>query len=174
VSVAKIDAENAVIYAKSWGKCSELTAFIAATHAVTTGIATMLVAHAARAGWRCCKTGFCAPNCDGAATEPLLLRFFMVGSRLKIRVSLVRFRLWPPFFKHLAQPVTRVVRRFCLRQWPIRGPTRAAAGHAPDLRREASRFCSTASRALSRSYLLGDCCTNECETGVKLLSVVTG
>jgi len=98
VSVAKIDAENAVIYAKSWGKCSELTAFIAATHAVTTGIATMLVAHAARAGWRCCKTGFCAPNCDGAATEPLLLRFFMVGSRLKIRVSLVRFRLWPPFF----------------------------------------------------------------------------
>ena len=104
MSVAKIDAENAVIYAKSWGKCSELTAFIAATHAVTTGIATMLVAHAARAGWRCCKTGFCAPNCDGAATEPLLLEFFMVGSRLKIRVSLVRFRLRPPFLKHLRDP----------------------------------------------------------------------
>ena len=52
MSVAKIDAENVVIYAKQWGKCSELTAFIAATHAVTTGIATIFVAHAAHTIWR--------------------------------------------------------------------------------------------------------------------------
>jgi len=41
-----------VIYAKQWGKCSELTAFIAATLKVTTGIASMLVAHAAHTVWR--------------------------------------------------------------------------------------------------------------------------
>jgi len=52
VSVAKIDAENVVIYAKQWGKCSELTAFVAATHTVTTGIAMMPIAHAAHTVWR--------------------------------------------------------------------------------------------------------------------------
>ena len=52
MSVAKIDAENVVIYAKQWGKCSELTAFVAATHTVTTGIATMPIAHAAHTVWR--------------------------------------------------------------------------------------------------------------------------
>lgn len=57
----------------------------------------MVVAHAAKTGRRCCRAGFCAPNCGGVATEPLLLEFYMVGSRLKIRVSLVRFRLRPPF-----------------------------------------------------------------------------
>jgi len=51
--------------------------------------------------------------------QPILL--------LKIRVSAVQFCPWPPFFKDLSQPVTRVLWRFYLRQWPISGPTRAAA-----------------------------------------------
>jgi len=49
VSVAKIDAENAVIYAKQWGNCGEFIVYFAATHTATTGIAAMAVAHAA---WR--------------------------------------------------------------------------------------------------------------------------
>ncbi len=49
VSVAKIDAENAVIYAEMGSNCGEFIVLFAATHTAMTGIAAMVVAHAA---WR--------------------------------------------------------------------------------------------------------------------------
>jgi len=49
VSVAKIDAENAVIYAEMGIKQCDLRGSFVATHTATKGIAAMVVAHAA---WR--------------------------------------------------------------------------------------------------------------------------